>query len=223
MAQATTSANAEATRLASRGRPGFDAVAAGCMGQARRAFLLCRRCADPRIPRSWHPPVDLVSRLISKVGWTGHRPDIFLDPETAKRAVYVVASELAASGTERFLVGGQRGVDIWAAEAAIMYAVPVFVLLPCSVHEFTESWSEADRSLLLQILEQAAEVRVLAGYSARNHALAEQPELLVAVWTGIAGGGTAETIAFAQAAGTPIREILLDPSPTATKASGRGI
>ena len=59
------------------------------------------------------------------------------------------------------------------------------------------------------------------GYSARNHVLAAEADLLVAVWTGRGGGGTAETLAFAHALGTPVHEVRLAAAPGA--ATGRGI
>jgi hypothetical protein len=66
-------------------------------------------------------------------------------------------------------------------------------------------------------------VHVAGGYTDRNQVLAGQAELLIAVWTRTGGGGTAETIALATSAGTPIREIVLEPSPAARSATGRGI
>jgi hypothetical protein len=164
-----------------------------------------------------------VSRSGVKVAWTGHRPDIFRDPRAARRALDAAARELAETDAEEFIVGGQRGVDSWAAQAAIAYAIPFRVVLPFPPVEFTRAWSEADRRLLLHILDRAVDLRVADGYSARNRLLAHEGQLLVAVWTGISGGGTAETIAFARAHGTPIREILLAPSSEAATASGRGI
>lgn len=165
-----------------------------------------------------------MSRVGHKVvAWTGHRPDLFAAPEAAHQAVDDVARELVASGVERFLVGGQRGVDMWAAQSAIAQAVPFVALLPFAPEEFARDWSVADRNLLLQIVAHAAGVRVAGGYSARNHLLATGAELLVAVWTRTAGGGTAETIDLAHKAGTPVREVVLDASATAHSASGRGI
>jgi hypothetical protein len=157
------------------------------------------------------------------VAWTGHRPDLFLDPTAAREALIVAARDLTEAGAERFLVGGQRGVDTWAALAAIECGVPFTLVLPFPAVELTREWLEADRSVLLRTLELANEVRVAGGYSQRNRQLATGASLLVAVWTGTAGGGTAETITLARQAGTPIHEILLEASPEARSASGPGI
>jgi hypothetical protein len=157
------------------------------------------------------------------VAWTGHRPDLFRDPDAARVAVDSAARELAAEGAKQFLVGGQRGVDMWAALAAITQAVPFVVILPFNVGEFTRDWTLADRSVLEeQVLAHAQETRIAGGYTERNRELAKQADLLVAVWARVAGGGTAETIELARKAGTPIREIALEPSADADAAAGRG-
>jgi hypothetical protein len=157
------------------------------------------------------------------VAWTGHRPDLFRDPAQARSTLDELAAELAQQPDTRFLVGGQRGVDTWAAEAAIALRIPFTVVLPYAAETFTQDWQPADRALLQHLLASAATVQVANGYTARNQRLAQRADLLVAVWTRTAGGGTAETLAFARAAGTPIREIVLRPSLEAAKAEGRGV
>jgi cytosine/adenosine deaminase-related metal-dependent hydrolase len=157
------------------------------------------------------------------VAWTGHRPDLFLDPTAARRAVESTAHELARQGAARFLVGGQRGVDTWAALAAIASAVPFRLVLPFDLDTFTQDWQVADRSLLIQTMASADDLHIAGGYSERNQVLARSAELLVAVWTRTQGGGTAETIDLARRAGTPIREIVLEPAAAAGSAHGRGI
>jgi predicted Rossmann-fold nucleotide-binding protein len=157
------------------------------------------------------------------IAWTGHRADLFRDPDAARAAVDRTARELADAGAERFLVGGQRGVDTWAALAAIARAVPFCLILPAAVDEFARDWSERDRTLLLDVEAAAADVCIVAGYAERNRQLARSADVLVAVWTRTAGGGTAETLEYARLVGTPVREIVLDPSARAHSASGRGI
>jgi hypothetical protein len=101
--------------------------------------------------------------------------------------------------------------------------VPFTLILPVDVSQFTSGWTTHERALLEQTLAAAAEVRVAAGYSERNRQIATGADLLMAVWTRVGHGGTAETVALARAAGTPVREILLDAAPTAGSAQGRGI
>ena len=158
------------------------------------------------------------------VGWTGHRPDLFRDPLAAAASVDAAARDLIArEQVDAFLVGGQRGVDTWAALAAMALGVPFTLILPDDVSQFTSGWTTHQRALLEQTLAAAAEVRVAAGYSERNRQIATGADLLIAVWTRVGHGGTAETVALARAAGTPVREILLDPARTSGSAQGRGI
>jgi hypothetical protein len=166
------------------------------------------------------------SYRVARIAWTGHRPELFLSSQAAEQAVHRVAAELPRSS---FLVGGQRGVDTWAAEAAHRLGIRFTLVLPLEVEAFASGWTAADRRRLEQTVDWAAEVQVVGGpsvdaaHTARNRVLATQAGLLVAVWTGQRGGGTAETIDFARAAGVPIRETLLPPSPSARLASGRGV
>jgi hypothetical protein len=161
-----------------------------------------------------------VSRLVA---WSGHRPDLFRDPESARLAVEREAQAVCIAGFDGFLVGGQRGVDTWAAQCAIALAVPFWLVLPFETDEFTRDWSDADRGVLQGLRAQAAGVRIARGFSQRNQHLASGAQLLVAVWTGVAGGGTSETLELARQAGTRIREILVEPAPSASSAHGRGI
>ena len=157
------------------------------------------------------------------VSWTGHRPDLFRDAEAARTIVDRLARELAEQHVDAFLAGGQRGVDTWVAQSAIKYAVPLRVSLPFEVARFTRDWLEADRCVLSSLLRRADVVRIAGGYTERNRVLATEAQLLVAVWTGTAGGGTSETIDLARQVGTPVREVVLEPAPHARLATGRGI
>ena len=161
------------------------------------------------------------------VGWTGHRPELFRDPTAAQASVEAAAREqvagVAGVRAERFLVGGQRGVDTWAALAAIRLGVPFVLILPLEPAAFSEGWSPEDRSILDETLARAQQTRIAGGYAERNRLLAAGADLLNAVWTGLRGGGTAETIGLARAAGTPVREIRLERAPTADAYRGRGL
>jgi predicted Rossmann-fold nucleotide-binding protein len=159
-----------------------------------------------------------------RLAWTGHRPDLFRDIDGARGAVERAARELVErESVERFLVGGQRGVDTWAAQAALDLNVPFSLFLPFSADAFTAGWTDADRAQLEELARRADEVRIVGGYSARNRLLAESGDLLVAVWTGRGGGGTAETVAFARAVGTPIHEVRAEAASTFGPVVGRGI
>jgi hypothetical protein len=165
------------------------------------------------------------------VAWTGHRPDLFREPLRAQAAVHETARTLVeGEPVAGFVLGGQRGVDTWAALAALRLGVPYTLILPLDVPDFAADWPADDRSLLELTVARASAVRIVGSggdarqaYSERNRLLATSADLLIAVWTRVKGGGTAETIDFARAAGTPIREVLLDPSENARSAGGPGI
>ncbi|HEY3064047.1 MAG TPA: SLOG family protein [Chloroflexota bacterium] len=158
------------------------------------------------------------------VAWTGHRPDLFEDVGIAHTAVMDAARDLLLhEPLERFLVGGQRGVDTWAAEAAIELGLQFTLILPFDVADFTVDWTATDRTRLLESVQRADQVRIAGGYRERNRALATEGDLLIAVWTGRLGGGTAETVGFARDFGTPVREVRLRAAPSTGPAAGRGI
>jgi predicted Rossmann fold nucleotide-binding protein DprA/Smf involved in DNA uptake len=164
-----------------------------------------------------------------RIAWTGHRPDLFRDPAAARRRVDALARRLRRQAADvSFLSGGQRGVDTWAARAAIALGVPFVLVLPLEADRFAADWAPADAEALAELIRRARHVHVVGGeperaYTERNRLLAVGADRLVAVWTGLGGGGTAETIGFARAAGVPVREVVLPPSPTASSAQGRGL
>lgn len=168
-----------------------------------------------------------------RIGWTGHRPHYFRAPAEAAAAVQREAEELRRTftGPLVFLTGGQRGVDLWAAEAATQLGIPYHVYLPLPLPKFTADWGVADRAALERVWAAAAERRVLdergafgpAAYTLRNQAIAEECDLLVVVWTGRTGGGTYETLSFARALGKPIREVLLPAADVPSDPASRGL
>jgi hypothetical protein len=168
-----------------------------------------------------------------KVAWTGHRPEYFADPAAVAREVGAIAERLRAEDGPAlvFHCGGQRGVDTWAAEAAERLGVPLHLYLPLPVARFAADWAPADRAALERSWGYAAERLVVdpdgalgaAAYRERNRLLAERAGLLVAVWTGLEGGGTAETIAFARELGRPVEEHRFAASGRVPRAGERGV
>jgi cytosine/adenosine deaminase-related metal-dependent hydrolase len=163
------------------------------------------------------------------VAWTGHRPELFLDEGAARSAVAAAAKEVIKTGrVQRFLVGGQRGVDTWAAEMALALNTPFTLILPLPIAAFAADWPDFDRELLEKHAQRANQIRVVGGdpaaaYTVRNRLLASSADLLIAVWTGRKDGGTAETVSFARQLGTRVREVRLAASPAAASPIGRGI
>lgn len=164
------------------------------------------------------------------VAWTGHRPDLFANPAAAQAAVDATAAHLARTHAELvFIVGGQRGVDTWAAMAGHRLAIPIRLVLPLPPAQFADStWTSDDRDTLEYLQAISSQLTIVGAdvadpYSARNRLVAELADTVYAIWTGTAEGGTAQTIAFARGRGIPVSEITFDPSERAQHAGGRGI
>ncbi|HLH25378.1 MAG TPA: hypothetical protein VK066_22905 [Chloroflexota bacterium] len=185
-----------------------------------------RRRSEPSLPASHGaPPLH--------VAWTGHRPELFAAPDAVAAAIIARSRELqAAHGAAlAFHCGGQRGVDTWAALAAERLGIPLHLYLPLPLSRFAADWPAQDRALLEQSWAYASEQVVsdphgLLGaeaYRRRNRLLAARCDLLIAVWTGLGGGGTAETIAFAHDLGRPVEEHRFAPSGRQPAPGERGV
>ena len=167
------------------------------------------------------------------VAWTGHRPEYFADPAAVAAEVAALAAALRAEygAALAFHCGGQRGVDTWAAACAERLGLPLHLYLPLPFARFTADWDPAEVPALERSWAYARERVVVdpdgtlgaAAYSRRNWLLAERGELLVAVWTGLGGGGTAETIQAARQLGRPVREHRFAASGRLPQAGERGV
>lgn len=145
------------------------------------------------------------------IAWTGHRPIYFADPAAAERAVHEVTRRLRCRRGQsvRFVTGGQNGVDLWAAEAALDAGIPFDVCLPLPLDAFTADWDATARERLRRVCERAAACWVVPPsenpYFARDQALVDCADRLEVCWTGLRSGGTWDTIQRAQRAGLSIR------------------
>jgi hypothetical protein len=167
-----------------------------------------------------------------RVAWTGHRPELFDRPDAARELVARETDRLLTEHGPRLAVlsGGQRGVDLWAASAALERGVRLQLLLPAPPALLAADWPADDAEVLASAVAAAEQVTIFgsdpvdpAGYDARNRALAASCDLLVAVWTGLEQGGTFFTLTAARALGKPIREFRLAPSDYRPLPGERGI
>ena len=174
-----------------------------------------------------------MSNAPHNVAWTGHRPELFAEPAAVERHIRELAAAYQAQHGARlaFHCGGQRGVDTWAAAAAEELGIELHLYLPLPIARFAADWPPPDVATLERHWAYAAE-RVVAdpegtlgaeAYSRRNRLLAERSDLLVAVWTGLGGGGTAETIALARALGRPVEEHRFPASDRIPRSGERGV
>ena len=165
------------------------------------------------------------------VGWTGHRPDVFRDVVLARWEVERAADALVGRWPEiEFVCGGQRGVDLWAAAAAIARNVAFHVVLPIPATGFARGWNPEEQRSLSAVLRRAASLEIVdpnsaegpLTYDRRNEAIVRRSELIVAVWTGIRRGGTFYTLCAARARGLAVEEWRLEPAGR-IRVGGRGL
>ena len=150
------------------------------------------------------------------IAWSGHRPDVFSNPRAAREAVYRVAGAKAAPDA-KFICGGQRGVDQWAAQAAAKQGLSFHLVLPSDPSAFTRDWLPAERSALVELLDVAASVEMVdpegslgpLAYDLRNEVILRRAGLLTVVWTGIRRGGTFHTICAARMRGLRVEQVRL--------------
>ena len=165
------------------------------------------------------------------VGWTGHRPDVFQRPELAQREVGRAADALLEGTPElEFVSGGQRGVDLWAADAARARGIPFHLVLPVPPRSLTRHWAPEERQALDDGVSHAASVAIIdadetegpLAYDRRNEAIVRRSDRIVAVWTGVRQGGTFYTLSAARARGVAVEERRLAPAAM-IRTAGRGL
>ena len=187
---------------------------AGCAGT--RVCLPCQpiRCRPLAEDR-------LSERVKLIVGWTGHRPELFRDPQQAQAALERRAAGLVRESVDlHFVMGGQRGVDLWAGRFASAEGIPFDLILPVSASVFVSGWPEEDRRLLDRLVSRAERTEVVdweaqqgpLAFDRRNERVAARCERLEVVWTGLRSGGTFYTLCAAWERGIPVGLIDLDRS-----------
>jgi hypothetical protein len=167
-----------------------------------------------------------------RIAWTGHRSELFAQPDEARHLVFKLTGDLLDELGPVLVVlsGGQRGVDLWVASAARDRGLGLELFLPAPPELLSADWPPHAAAALSSAVQYAREVSIFGqsassprGYEARSRALVEQCDLLLAVWTGLEQGGTFFTISEARANKKPIREYRLEPSDYRPAPGERGI
>lgn len=159
--------------------------------------------------------------------FTGHRPRGLPWHQDEKDLRCILTRERLALEVERayqlgyrqFLCGMAQGIDLMAGETVIKakYLHPDIRLeaaIPC--RNQTNRWSAADKVRYEEILSQCDVVpQFLPEYTPecmmrRNRYMVLQSSRLIAVYDGISGGGTKNTVLLAMEEGLDI--VLIDPS-----------
>lgn len=155
--------------------------------------------------------------------FTGHRPQKLPfgedegDPRCVafKKGVHDVIEDLIGQGYARFVSGGARGFDTFAAEAVLdlRESYPWISLEMVSPYdEQAAHWNEEDQ-MRHERLFASADVLTATGHEytrgclfRRNRYLVDTADLLLAAYNG-QPGGTAMTVSYARETGVPVRVI----------------
>lgn len=130
----------------------------------------------------------------------------------ADRAAIARLVERARKGDLHLVTGGQRGYDLWVAEAALAAGVAYVVVIPWSARSFTSAWAPADRARFERVAAGAAALVELgpgSGYIARDRWMVDHAVRLVAFWPRAdrgRRGGTVATMRYALSRGKPVFE-----------------
>ena len=151
-----------------------------------------------------------------RVSFTGYRPEKlpFRDEDDPrcidlKKRLSEQIEKLIKDGADEFFSGMARGVDMWAAEAVLALKanypnIRLTAVIPCP--EQAEKWNAADQALYQDILAKCdkkltTSPRYTSGcMQARNRALVDMCDILIAVFDG-QSGGTANTVNYAKSKG----------------------
>ena len=127
---------------------------------------------------------------------TGHRPEKFYfkedssDCKELKEEMKLTFESLYNSGYDQFIVGGARGVDMWASEILLDLRkrfghLELYCLLPFK--SYTAKWNLEDIERQRNILLQSNGRKILAEsyspdcYKRRNYEMVDRSQLLLAV------------------------------------------
>ncbi len=121
-----------------------------------------------------------------------------------------------------------RGADTLFAEAILALSLPWRALLPVSLAEMRQDFTEEDWRYRERLLVRAAEIQVRGGATVRDEAdlecgldTVDQADLLIAVWDerpGALPGATGGFVAYARSVGKPL--IILNPETLEVRRVG---
>ena len=148
-----------------------------------------------------------------RVSFTGHRPNklpYFGEDDPAflnmKSRLAEEIERLIRDGAEEFYTGMARGVDMWAAELVLEQkernpAIRLIAVKPCPNQ--CKGWSNAEKARYDGILARCDKVMTTSPVYdekcmlKRDRVLVDLCDVLVAVYSGSVGGGTAYTVGYA--------------------------
>lgn len=143
---------------------------------------------------------------------TGHRPQTLgsYHADVQARLVRLACAEIKAIAPDVVLTGMALGWDIAVAQACVSLRVPFKAVVPFVGQESV--WPRDSQALYRTMLSQAVEKIVVCdgGYAAwkmkkRNIYLVNNCDMLLALWNGLASGGTFQCVEYADEKGVEIR------------------
>lgn len=148
--------------------------------------------------------------------FTGHRPEkLGLPEEQVKVALKKEIQTASQEGYSVFISGMARGVDLWAAELVLdLRDRGEAVRLICAVPfpGFELRWEPGWRETYQSVLKRADLVQCICDqysehcFQLRNRWMVDHSSRVIAVYNGT-GGGTRNTLEYAEAQGVLIRRI----------------
>jgi uncharacterized phage-like protein YoqJ len=146
---------------------------------------------------------------------TGHRPQGFPWEYEEKNPIYVqyrktlydCVERLIGEGFTTFLSGGAQGVDLDFAEAVLSFRacyphVRLELAIPCPNQE--SKWRREEKIRYKKILSVADRVVYVSPHytpycmQKRNMYMVDRSDLVLVFWNGCAGGGTYNTMTYAE-------------------------
>lgn len=162
------------------------------------------------------------------VCFTGHRPEKIPNAQNSEQTVLAIKSMLyyeiinsLETGYDTFLVGMQRGIDLWAGEAVLQaaadysgeYDIKMISVLPYK--NFGSNFRGMDMWNFGRIIDRSVHVEVMsqnyvkACYAMRNRFMVDNSSRLIAA-AGDMKSGSGQTIRYAKQQGLDIRFIDLN-------------
>ena len=164
--------------------------------------------------------------ILKTCAFAGHRPSLYrfgFDEEHTdclkiKLLMAQHIAELISRGVSSFLSGMALGADIWGAEIVLGFResnpnIRLTAVLPCETQ--ADKWSAEQRERYFNILAACDDTVYISRHYTpycmfqRNRYLAENADVLLAVYNGCKKGGTAYTVKYAKSMGKEVR--IIDP------------
>lgn len=139
---------------------------------------------------------------------TGHR---YVD---LKKFTDAMTSQLEEYRPDVLIVGMAEGADLLAGKIALDLKVPVICAMPWTTHyaSIKGNWRNIYSRLLDNCVEaypvvEAEEYPGPFCYHERNRWMVDESDRMIAWWDGREGGGTYETVKYANKVQKPVRNI----------------